>query len=96
MSVNSIPVQKGAVIVADRYYYDFAMLNVWDSKEAFFVVRHKNNLKYDQVKQRQVPPIRQKHITCDEEVKLSNTVSKRKYPKNLEDSRYGMRRMNNT
>ena len=78
-----IPVQKGAVIVADRYYNDFSMLNVWDSKEAYFVVRHKNNLKYDQVKQRQVPPIRQKHITCDQEIKLSNTVSKRKYPKSL-------------
>ena len=69
--------------MADRYYNDFSMLNVWDSKEAFFVVRHKNNLRYDQVKQRQVPPIRQKHITCDEEIKLSNTISNKKYPKSL-------------
>ena len=41
-----IPLQKGAVIVADRYYNDFPMLNVWDSKGVYFVIRHKNNLKY--------------------------------------------------
>lgn len=78
-----IPVQKGAVIVADRYYNDFSMLNVWDSKEAFFVIRHKNNLKYEQVEKRSIPPIRQKHIICDEVIKLSNTVSSKKYSKSL-------------
>jgi len=78
-----IPIQKGAVIVADRYYNDFSMLNVWDSKEAFFVVRHKKSLSYHQEVQRIIPPIRQKHIHSDEEIKLSNTVSRQKYPKNL-------------
>ena len=77
------PVQKGAVIVADRYYNDFKMLNVWDSKEAYFVVRHKNNLKYDQVDKRIIPPVRQKHIIVDQEIKLSNTNSYKKYPKKL-------------
>lgn len=83
-----ISIQKGAVIVVDRYYNDFFMLNVWDSKEAFFVVRHKSNLNYDQVARRIFPPLRQKHIHSDEEIKLSNTVSQQKYPKNL-------RRLNN-
>ena len=39
-----IPLQKGAVIVADRYYNDFPILNIWDSKEVYFVIRHKHNL----------------------------------------------------
>ena len=78
-----IPIQKGAVIVADRYYNDFSMLNVWDSKEAYFVVRHKNNLKYDEIKQRDVPLVRQKQIIVDEEIKLSNSLSNKKYPNNL-------------
>ncbi|MDZ7604868.1 MAG: hypothetical protein U5K79_04615 [Cyclobacteriaceae bacterium] len=30
-----IPLEKGSVIVADRYYNDFPMLNVWDSKGVF-------------------------------------------------------------
>lgn len=78
-----IPIQKGAVIVADRYYNDFPMLNVWDSTGAFFVVRHKDNLKYEQIKERELPPIGKQHVLIDEEIKLSNKDSQQKYPKDL-------------
>lgn len=78
-----IPIQKGAVIVADRYYNDFPMLHVWDSTGAFFVVRHKDNLNYDQLKERELPPIRKHHILIDEEIKLSNKASYQKYTKKL-------------
>lgn len=79
----NIPIQKGAVIVADRYYNDFPMLNVWDSTGAFFVIRHKDNLQYEQTKERDLPPIGKQHVLIDEEIKLSNKVSNDKYPKNL-------------
>lgn len=46
-----IPLVKRSVIVADRFYNDFTLLNVWDSNEVFFVVRHKENLKFDTVKE---------------------------------------------
>lgn len=36
-----VPLIKQSVIVADRFYNDFSLLNVWDSKEVFFVIRHK-------------------------------------------------------
>lgn len=36
-----IPLLKWSVIVADRFYNDFSLLNVWDSNEVFFVIRHK-------------------------------------------------------
>ncbi len=36
-----IPLLKQSVIVADRFYNDFSLLNVWDSNEVFFVIRHK-------------------------------------------------------
>jgi hypothetical protein len=36
-----IPLLKGSVIVADRFYNDFSLLNIWDSKGVFFVIRHK-------------------------------------------------------
>ena len=42
---ENIPFGKGAVIVADRFYNDFPMLSIWDSKGVFFVIRHKENLK---------------------------------------------------
>lgn len=78
-----IPIQKGAVIVADRYYNDFPMLNNWDSKGAFFVIRHKNNLKYEKVKEFDLPEKGKQHVLIDEEIKLSKKVSKEKYPKKL-------------
>jgi hypothetical protein len=78
-----IPIQKGAVIVADRYYNDFTMLNVWDSTKAFFVVRHKDNLKYDRIKERELPEKGKQHVLIDEEIKLSNKTSQEKYPKHL-------------
>ena len=31
-----IPLLKGSVIVADRFYNDFSLLNVWDSKGVYF------------------------------------------------------------
>ena len=78
-----IPIQKGAVIVADRYYNDFSMLNIWDSKGAFFVIRHKDNLKFESIKERNLPEKRKQHLLIDEEIKLSNKDSEQKYPQKL-------------
>ena len=41
-----IPLLANSVIVADRYYNDFSLLNVWDSNSVNFVVRHKENLNF--------------------------------------------------
>ena len=41
-----IPLLKGSVIVADRFYNDFSLLNVWDSSQVYFVIRHKDNIKF--------------------------------------------------
>lgn len=79
----TIPIQAGAVIVADRYYNDLSMLNIWDSKKAFFVIRHKNNLQYEKVKEHDLPENRNQHILIDERIKLSNKASYHKYPKEL-------------
>lgn len=46
-----IPLLKRSVIVADRFYHDFRLLHVWDSNEVFFVVRHKDNLRFRTVKE---------------------------------------------
>ncbi len=42
--VYDIPLNTGSVIVADCFYNDFHLLNVWDSEAVFFVIRHKENL----------------------------------------------------
>lgn len=74
-----LPLVKGSVIVADRFYNDFKLLNVWDSTSVFFVVRHKENLQFKTVKELKLPEDSYQHILKDELIDLSNEDSKKKY-----------------
>jgi len=76
-----IPLQKGSVIVADRFYNDFHLLNVWDSKGVYFVIRHKENIQYTVIKENELPADKHPHILKDEIIELKNNASKEKYPK---------------
>jgi hypothetical protein len=77
-----IPLLKGSVIVADRFYNDFSLLNVWDSKGVWFVVRHKENIQYTVIQENELPD-KQQHILKDEIIELKTTSSKAKYPERL-------------
>jgi hypothetical protein len=78
-----IPLLKGSVIVADRFYNDFSLLNIWDSKGVYFVIRHKENIQYKVIKENDLPDNRHQHILKDEIIELKNKSSKEKYPKRL-------------
>ena len=78
-----IPMHKGSVVVADRFYNDFPLLNVWDSNGVYFVIRHKENLQYTTVKENDLPENRHQNILKDEVIVLKNEDSKNKYPKKL-------------
>lgn len=78
-----IPLLKGSVIVADRYYNDFSLLYTWHSSGAFFVVRHKENLKYRKIKENELPLNRHDNILIDEIIALTGSNSQKKYGKQL-------------
>ncbi len=78
-----IPLLKGSVIVADRFYNDFALLNVWDSSGVYFVVRHKDNIKFRTVKELDLPQNKHQHLLKDEIIELTGARSKERYPKRL-------------
>jgi hypothetical protein len=78
-----IPLLKGSVIVADRFYNDFPLLYIWDSKGVYFVIRHKENLQFNTIKENELPDNRHQHILKDEIIELSKPLSKDKYPKKL-------------
>lgn len=78
-----IPLLKGSVIVADRYYNDFSLLNIWDSKGVFFVIRHKDNIQYITIKENELSDKLHQHILKDEIIELKNPTSKEKYPNKL-------------
>ena len=78
-----LPLLKGSVIVADRFYNDFHLLNIWDSNSVYFVIRHKENIQYTVKKENELPENRHQHILKDEIIELKNKSSKEKYSKRL-------------
>ena len=52
------------------------------AKVFFFVIRHKENLKFETLQERELPPKGAQNILKDEDIILSNPISKEKYPKN--------------
>lgn len=78
-----VPLLKGSVIVADRFYNDFALLNVWDSNGVYFVVRHKDNIKFRTIKELELPQDKHQHLLKDEIIELTGIRTKEKYPKKL-------------
>ena len=80
---KDIPMHKGSVVVADRFYNDFRLLNIWDRNGVYFVVRHKENLQYTTIKEIDLPENRHQNILKDELIKLKNANSNEKYPNKL-------------
>ncbi|CAN5183907.1 hypothetical protein BH20BAC1_BH20BAC1_28800 [soil metagenome] len=78
-----IPLLKGSVIVADRYYNDLTLLNIWDSNGIFFVIRHKDNMQYNVIAENELHENRHPHLLKDEIIEFKNAGSKTKYPKRL-------------
>lgn len=80
---REIPLTKGSVVVADRFYADLYLLDVWDSKQVNFVVRHKTNLAYEVIRENELAPDRHPHVRADEIIELKVKKSSERYPKRL-------------
>lgn len=78
-----IPLMANSVIVADRYYNDFSLLNVWDSNQVNFVVSHKANIQFESIKEMELPENRHEYILKDELIELTGYHSVKKYPKHM-------------
>ena len=64
-----MPMTPGSVVVADRFYADFYLLNVWDSNDVRFVVRHKDNLTYHVLKENET--VADSPVRADQIIELS-------------------------
>lgn len=78
-----ITFQKGSVVVMDRAYVDFEMLNSWVKAGVSFVTRLKTNIKYNRLEERPLPENKAQHILVDEYIELSEAKTKAKYSKKL-------------
>ena len=70
-SAYDTPLSKGSVIVADRFYNDCAILNVWDSNQVYFVVKHKSKIKYNTIKELALPEQRHQHVLKNKIIELT-------------------------
>lgn len=78
-----IPLPRGCVVVADRFYVDLRLINDWDSSGALFVIRHKENLSFTVIRKNELNTDRNPHVLADEIIELKGRVSREKYPKKL-------------
>lgn len=72
-----------AVVVMDRAYIDFQMLNSWTKKGVHFVTRLKSNIKFRRLNERTLPDKRDQNILVDEYIELTRNQSKEDYPSKL-------------
>lgn len=71
-----------SVVIADRGYCDFSLLDNWDNRNVFFVVRHRDNL-HSQIEERLLPETRAQNVLIDEIIELTGEQTKKKYTKPL-------------
>lgn len=77
---KSMQFPPGSVVVADRAYCDFRWLRDLDSRNVDFVLRAKENLRFDVVDP--FEPV-QAQIIWDDKIQLTGSQSRKKYPKPL-------------
>lgn len=82
-AAKDIPVAPHSVVVADRGYCDYGLLNHWDSNKVFFVVRHKDNIRHRTIEERPLPDKRAQNVLIDETIEFELDAAKKKYPQRL-------------
>jgi putative transposase len=79
------PVPPGSIVVFDRAYLDYAMLNHYNSKGVFFVTRLKSNSKWRVLASRKSDE--KKGVTIDQDIRTIG-ASEHKYPQTLRHIRF--------
>lgn len=78
-----IDVNPFSIVVADRGYCDYSLLNHWDSNNVFFVVRHKDNIRYRSIEELPLPEKHAQNVLIDEIIEFELPAAKAKYSKRL-------------
>jgi IS4 transposase len=78
---SDLPLSKDSIIVGDKAYNDFKWFTELNSKGVFFVIRAKDNLKYEVI--RQQTKIQKKKIISDEEILVTGVQTSKTYPNPL-------------
>ena len=83
VAASLIQLKRNTLVVMDRAYGDFRLLYNWDSRGVFFIVRHKENLCFRSLKERELPPYKHQNILKDEEIVMEKEGTFKRYPRRL-------------
>lgn len=72
-----------SIVVADRGYCDYSLLNHWDSNNVFFVVRHKGNIRYKSIEELPLPGKHAQNVLINEIIEFELPAAGAKYSKRL-------------
>jgi len=72
---------RKSVVVADRGYLDFSMLNEWRKNDIYFVVRLKKSINHKMIKEFPLSENDKSNILKDELITLTEEGTKENYPK---------------
>ena len=78
-----IPIAPHSLVVADRGYCNFELLNDWDSKHVLFVVHHRDTPLYEPIRELDLPQHAAQNVLIDEIIELRGAKTSLKYPKRL-------------
>ena len=82
-AAREVPISPNSVVVADRGYDDFKLLDKWNSEKVNFVVRCKEGIKFIGYEEKELPEDKDENILKDEKVLLSNPQTRKSYPEKL-------------
>ncbi|MFH1196556.1 MAG: IS4 family transposase [bacterium] len=74
---------KKSVVVADRGYQDFSMLNDWNKSDIYFVIRLKKSINHEMIKELPLSKNDNPNILKDELITLTEDESKEHYPNSI-------------
>ena len=78
-----IEIKPHSIVVADRGYCDYGLLNHWDSNNVFYVVRHKDDIQHRTIKELPLPEKHAQNVLLDEIIEFELPTAKDKCPKRL-------------
>jgi hypothetical protein len=85
-AMDNIPYEKGSYYIFDRGYNDFERLYRIQKLEAYFVVRAKDNLKFNRMYSN--PVDKSTGVKCDQTGTFANQKSFNRYPEKLRRIKY--------
>ena len=78
--------EENAFYIMDRGYYDFARLHRIHEKKASFIIRAKDNLKFNRLYSR--PVKKETGVRCDQVIELGGAKTQKEYPEKLRRIKY--------